>query len=296
MPMNTDLEPATHAEETAAAPPANTDAAPDVTAILEQIRSVRRKMVWVGTIWAVLHFVFLAGISIYPAKPVPPWLGIATALYLTTLLGISAGLFWNVRRIANLQKQFAGIEDVQYINNVIDAFGNEWSRPDKAIVETLIKLLCRLQASDARFLTTSNRLVLNIILRSDVFLLRNFGISSTASTQSPAYSPRNRLKLEDRIRLVLAVVKAMEQVGDETAIAPVRHLTKSLWKPVREAAQECLPFLYQRANEQRASQGLLRPADNTATPDVLLRPAIETPDPPEQLLRATTNENANGNT
>lgn len=96
------------------------------------------------------------------------------------------------------------------------------------------------------------------------------------------------------VGLTLALLKALEQIGDESALSAVERLTNepgatANMKRVREAARDCLPFLHEHIRQTQQAQTLLRASDSTANaaPETLLRPAsatgIETPR--EELLR-----------
>lgn len=91
--------------------------------------------------------------------------------------------------------------------------------------------------------------------------------------------------------LVLSVLKALEQVGDEMAIPAVTALT-SPRKPalIRRAASECLPYLLARAEQQRLERTLLRASQSAshAIPETLLRPVTPSNTPAEQLLRSNS--------
>jgi len=96
--------------------------------------------------------------------------------------------------------------------------------------------------------------------------------------------------------LALAVLSALEQVGDESSLEAVRQLAEAApgsrgrgWPSSRvvEAARECLPALEERVDRLRAGATLLRA---TAAPDdpasSLLRPAAGSGAPvTDQLLR-----------
>jgi len=82
---------------------------------------------------------------------------------------------------------------------------------------------------------------------------------------------------------------------DEKAIPYVEKLAAGEGRAakdsrVREAAEACLPFLRQRAEQERSRQTLLLRAAGVAgaPPDVLLRPASgATETEPQHLLRAS---------
>ncbi len=137
------------------------------------------------------------------------------------------------------------------------------------IYTALIELLPRLQASDSHYLSEEQRSALNRMLTNRLGLSKSQAIS-----------------------LRIAILKAYEQVGDTNALPVVQRLAEGAGpgkdRSIREAAQQCLPYLQQRADQESASRQLLRAADATGTtPESLLRPATESSDTtPEQLLRA----------
>jgi hypothetical protein len=102
----------------------------------------------------------------------------------------------------------------------------------------------------------------------------------------------------DNMELLLAVLKALEQVGDERAIPAVKRLIQGEFDVVRpshrasikKAAADCLPYLQQNAERFQQANTLLRPSssENAAAPAELLRPAAYSESTPsEQLLRAS---------
>lgn len=88
-----------------------------------------------------------------------------------------------------------------------------------------------------------------------------------------------------------AALQALQQIGTKNALPFVEKIaaldTKYYnAKNVILAAQECLPFLHQRAENQYAEQTLLRAAESKTSSDMLLRPAAETETSSGELLRA----------
>ena len=149
----------------------------------------------------------------------------------------------------------------------------------KADAATLLeKLLPKLQASDAPMLTPEHHAILNRVLMGKVI----------------AFAPN------PTIRLLTAILTALQQVGTESSLPVVIELAEGKgrakqFSQVGEAARECLPFLQQRAENQRQTQTLLRASDGNRTPaDMLLRPALESPStiPADELLRAAPETNA----
>ncbi|HZO92059.1 MAG TPA: hypothetical protein VFB38_27320 [Chthonomonadaceae bacterium] len=96
---------------------------------------------------------------------------------------------------------------------------------------------------------------------------------------------------EDRLRLKIPLLLALQQIGDERALPAVEHLLYDPSRDVRRAAKECLPFVTERVRRARESATLLRASSATsiaAMPDQLLRPASGAPPtqtPADQLLR-----------
>ena len=85
----------------------------------------------------------------------------------------------------------------------------------------------------------------------------------------------------------IAVLTALEQIGDAQAIPLVENLAMSSSPQVRERAKQCLPFLRERSQRNELSLTLLRGTANPsmeATGKELLRPAVEETSA-ENLLR-----------
>jgi hypothetical protein len=188
------------------------------------------------------------------------------------LWGVLAVLATQLHRFCLSPKQteaarkLATHDDVRGVGPLAEAL--EWPDSDIQMVASraLTRLLPRLQATDAGLLNAAQRANL--------------------------YRKLNPYQSGHHVELQLAILKAMEQVGDEAAVPYVQRLAGSItltWhqKRVRQAAQDCLPYLKDRAAQLRVSQTLLRASSaTTVTPDMLLRPAENTSNAPEQLLRA----------
>jgi hypothetical protein len=140
----------------------------------------------------------------------------------------------------------------------------------RAFLQTLTRLLPRLQATDTSLFTEKQQASLYYMLQAEYS-------SSLADFQ-------------------IAVLKAFEQVGGLQALPHVERLaamtptTKNNKNKQRvmKAAQECLLYLRQRADQERSGQTLLR-ASQRSDPDpiVLLRPATATREvKPQELLRS----------
>jgi hypothetical protein len=118
-----------------------------------------------------------------------------------------------------------------------------------------------------------------------------------AEQRSKLYNVLKRARFKQDTLLMVAILKALEQIGDEKALPMVENLSKieprnGMERSVKAAALECLPALTERVEKQRRAQTLLRPAaapDNPA--EVLLRPVHgAAPGDPEKLLRPSQPE------
>ncbi len=80
-------------------------------------------------------------------------------------------------------------------------------------------------------------------------------------------------------QLVVAILRALEQIGDERALPLVEKLAERpvstrAGQRIREAATECLPALLNRTGQERVGQTLLRATEAPDQPaEALLRPA-----------------------
>lgn len=121
-------------------------------------------------------------------------------------------------------------------------------------------------------------------------------ILQTDRQKQNLYSLLTPSNIERRADTMLQILKALEQIGDETAIPSVTRLanlepTTPRVEKIRDAARDCLEYLEIRSEDQRNSQTLLRGASApTMDPDTLLRPALSnTQTDKEHLLRASSN-------
>jgi hypothetical protein len=168
-------------------------------------------------------------------------------------------------------RRLAKLNTPQVVGPLLDVLATSsnlfrWSEIKRA----LIRLLPRLQATDVKWLTPDQRDYLLTLLRHD--------------EGWPFYG---RLWGAD---LKVAILKALEQVGDARAIPYVKHMSRSSKsEAVRIAAWDCLPALHANARRMPVEQSLLRASSPPASTETLLRPAasgIEVE--PEQLLRPTS--------
>jgi hypothetical protein len=192
----------------------------------------------------------------------------AFAMGFVTLLATQLHRFCLSSRQSEAARKLAQQNDVRGVGPLAEAL--EWPDPELQAVamKALTRLLQQLKATDAHLLNAQQR--------------------------GNLYRHLNSYQARFHPDFQIAILKALEQVGDEAAIPHVRRLARSValgprQQQVRRAAQDCLPFLRNRADQLRVSQTLLRASSATsAAPDILLRPADNRhAAAPEQLLRAT---------
>lgn len=174
-----------------------------------------------------------------------------------------------------MAKFLAEQDSVQAIGPLAEAL--EW--PDAYIrhvaIKALTQLLPQLRASDSSLLTPRQRIAL--------YRMLSMKHARTHST------------------FLVTLLKALEQVGDQTVVPYVESLANSTpytsqQQKVRDAAVNCLPFIKEQAKQDQYSQTLLRAASIEDVPaEHLLRPAFGTAcTETAYLLRADAGENREG--
>jgi len=135
----------------------------------------------------------------------------------------------------------------------------------------LLKLLPHLKASDARYVSDDQmEALLSLLARRNA----------------------HWVNLRSMPELPLAILKALEQIGDSRAIEPVKRLTtgRGNWR-YHKAAQECLKYLEQHGEERNRNRSLLLPSSLETGPKTLLRAVNRQAEAqPDQLLRAAIDE------
>jgi len=167
-------------------------------------------------------------------------------------------------RHTRLARSILREENVEAVGRIAEAALWPDGKIRAAAMSTLARLLPRLKASDAGLLTTSQRACLNGLL--------------------------NRTTAQEHPETVVALLRALEQIGDVAAIRYVQSLVdlpggSARIAAVREAARECLPVLAERARLNTDPQVLLRPAEAPGAPsEMLLRPASGAPATEDTML------------
>jgi hypothetical protein len=170
-------------------------------------------------------------------------------------------------------EEMTRIGGVQAVGPLLELLGSpKGPRQLKPLFVALIQLLPRMKASDSGLLTAGQRKLLYTLLKG--------GLNVYAKPD---------LLLQYR----LAVLKALEQIGDADAIPIVEHLATAKarttdQKALKAAAIECLPSLLMNCSDVEDTKTLLRASSpETAAPEMLLRAVEFTPDShPKQLLQA----------
>ncbi|HEV2471679.1 MAG TPA: hypothetical protein VGS41_03375, partial [Chthonomonadales bacterium] len=158
--------------------------------------------------------------------------------------------------------------DVRAVGALAEGLEYHDAKVRKDVELALIPLLYQVKASDAQYVSTPQ---MRCLIRA---------LKSTNDS------------------LVLATLKAFEQIGDETAIPNVERLASGGGRAAENpslmhASQECLPCLGRRAELHRAQQSLLRAsAPEAASQQTLLRPALggRSDDDPCTLLRGASSD------
>jgi hypothetical protein len=166
-------------------------------------------------------------------------------------------------------KTLAEVDDVQCVGVLAEAMEytdkqGKVEKETRAVAENaLTRLLPRLQATDKELLTREQLACLTQALS------------------------------RDNGHLTLAILKAFEQVGDESCIRSVQNVIdgKSAFvegTDVRQAATHCLTALKENIETQKLARTLVRPSMGP-TEEILLRPVEgNTKTDPELLLRSTS--------
>jgi hypothetical protein len=203
---------------------------------------------------------------------------------LVLLLAIPLALVWlwflerhlqKTSRVGPLGRALSKFGDTRAIGPILMAWPFSSSKRHRQEIEAvLVRLLPRLRATDTHLLEDWERGFLHRILTG------NF--SAGKNTE-----------------LILAILKAFEQVGDGRDLPTVKKLaagkgTAAKDARIQEAAQSCLLYLQERL-EGGPGQTLLRPADRPDSPEeTLLRPArgVSEEDAPRLLRPVEPEEEA----
>ena len=234
----------------------------------------RRKMVTVGVVLyisIILFMMLIIGLS--HGNPG------SMAGMLNSIGGICAAVFAVSQTQRKAVQALANFDDIRAVPCLIEALDYNDAAMQEVANEQLPGLLARMQASDADLLTKDHHTILNKVLKTN--LPRN---KSRKSFMRTAISKRFIKAILGSSRydsgLRMAILQALQQVGDESSLPVVEELAEGNGQAkkspeLQQAAQDCLPFLRQRAEHQQQMQTLLRASDRNLTPvAMLLHPAM----------------------
>lgn len=232
-----------------------------VLAQLKKMARLRWMIYWTLGILSVLLAVLIPHIF-----PIDKALSSNIAVLVTTsVLVFMYGHSWIDRQ--RTRRELERIDDVRMVGPLAEALDEERYIKPTPIIAALRRLLPKMQQSDAKSLTPAQRACLYRAL----------------------YRRRSRSRLIFDKGLALEILKAMRQIGDREAVPHVKRVaTWSGDSQLRDAANDCLPFLMAQEEEFNRSQTYLRPSSaSEIETDSLLRASIEeVPTKPEELLRA----------
>jgi hypothetical protein len=242
----------------------STEAVEFLSSRLSTIARIRRRNVAITAAGAVVG----TGLAFLSLRGFPESQATNTALMAGMLSCLASMIFFALSGTyaqRNLTNALIHSNDLQIVPPLIQAAATVEISGTTAVM-LLTRLLPRMRASDANLLNADDRTLLHTAM---VKHARNRGF-------------------------VLAALKALQQIGDRASIPTVKRFAergnrRGADPAIRDAAQECLEFLRQRAALSEANNTLLRASSSGDTPtDILLR-AVDSPLPtaPEELLRTT---------
>lgn len=184
---------------------------------------------------------------------------------LNWLLFVMRSRFPMTARQREVVEVFAEINDLRAIGPLVDALGPQPENDPPMLRITLTRLLKQIRASDAALLTPRQR---SILYRELI----------TKSREPVQFD------------FVIAILKALEQIGTTSAIPYVAQLAQRTYPfpappDVLAAAWHCLEFLRANTGPMTTRQTLLRASNpNDARPETLLRSAQEQPQSQSETL------------
>ena len=238
-------------------------------------RQARRERKWYWGLFAFFQLFLFVPIGLSNVLPIfrhgfpnPA----ALALLFSPAIGMATLAVWlHFRKPTWNVKELTGVGGVEAIGALLELLGAPKApRQVAPLIVALTQLLPQMRANDAGLLTKGQRRLLNSNLKSGF---------------------NGRLDSVMTLNYRLAILKALEQVGDAAAIPVVSHLANGKarttdQKTLKAAALECLPLLQSNFGGVEANQTLLRASAPEQAPATLLRPATFTPDAaPKELLR-----------
>ena len=222
--------------------------------------SIYRSMIF--TIWAVMVLSLTRILSIHSILAIP---------FVVIGFGL-LNVYHDIKSLSNEDENSAEIlvqsDDIRVIPELIYIL--RWHNPTLRMLaqETLTRLLPQVQPGD---------------------------IELTLTTSDILFSQLKMAHVNSKPEFVLAILQALEQIGDVRALKFITPLTyvshnKQVWRDIQLTAERCLQIIPRRAESERDNQTLLRASEPTARhSEELLRPAQNVrPTDPNELLRPHT--------
>jgi hypothetical protein len=238
--------------------------AEETAALVEWMRDeARRQKRWRYAMCALLSGIAAGFLAALIGHHLWNWniAGYVGLINLVCVINLALMLAWNSEAHKEKLAALSNLTDVHLVGPLCEVAVSTNRDMRLLAQDALIRMLPRLQASDAARFTAEQRASLYGLLYAN-----DFG-------------------------LVRIVLKSLEQIGDGKALPYVQNLASGRYLAARDLrvrviAEGCLPFLEERARQQQISETLLRPVSDGSA-DTLLRATAEAADtPPRQLLRA----------
>lgn len=213
------------------------------------------------------------------------------AVFLVILVPIVPILYFAIsKKLQNrkMARQLVRTDDLQLVGPLVRSLKVESLIVRNFAKESLTELLPKLQANNASLLGDEERAT----------LIRQLDIAPDDKGYRDLNELFSRSATRREINFRLAILKAYEQIGGQKELSTVERLSQgriTIHSPTKilpeiiAAAEECLPYLKARAQEENVRMQLLRPSSSQdQSPATLLRPSYSSADDsPEELLRPT---------
>jgi hypothetical protein len=243
--------------------------------IRRQAEKCRKTSIWMLllTLAVIASFIFTGWLILTFSGEVAGFLLWLPAILASISIPITAT--YTRRRQRRAIKRLANLNDVRAIGPLADVLSFTDAESRAIARDALVEILPRLKATDSSRLDTQRRSNLGIVLKGQ------------------------------DIPLMMALLKAYQQIGDERDLPFVERLLEDVSRggnpgraypsavpQILQAVLDCLPFIEARTQYKQARQTLLRASGQPPeTPNELLRPTVASKaTDPQQLLRSSPDQ------
>jgi hypothetical protein len=243
--------------------------------------SRRKRLVWSIASVCLIIATIIARISALRTNSAESdsltWLlpiGAAFALVVPIVMAILAS--YPRRRLRDAMRSLACSASVDQINLLFEAQRSlVGPGTTMEIRRAITRTLPQLRASDAR-------------------LISDRTWSDMLRVLSAITEPNGRMRSREHVEFYEALIRAMEQIGDERALKPMERIanmraSSQARARLKQAAVECLPALRQRTRAATAPETLLRAAGSNSMEELLRPSEGAVAHDPAILLRAGDN-------